>query len=336
MSEGIPDGFSVDVGDLNMDGALDLFIIGDNHWTVFGNGDGTFTNWQIILHTDIWNGDIRLGDLDGDGDLDAFISTARSQAYHQVLLNNGDGTFEEKAQPNIPSHPNRGAIDLADFDNDGDLDAVTWNHVWINDGLALFTLGQELTTFGDPLFVDIDNDGDLDICQAHNDFHVQINDGMGHFSQHITIEMQLNSPAGGIYFDLGDLDNDGDMDAVVVGGDWLFQLENDGSGTFSASSWRPYGVNRNVSGIHLVDLDEDGDLDMMAGARRYFGHEKSKIFWNVDQSFIPGTQEFPPVLRVFGMKLRNCYLDEIEVQIPRWPGQSIQELIPFTNNQCTE
>ena len=103
------------------------------------DGIGNFTANGQVLGTDATFG-FELGDLDGDGDLDAFI--ANTNAQNDVWLNNGDGTFV--------LHQSLGAagdvsmnVNLADFDNDGDLDAyvVNWalaDQLWLNDGAGNF------------------------------------------------------------------------------------------------------------------------------------------------------------------------------------------------------
>ena len=85
-----------------------------------------------------------LGDLDGDGDLDALVANCCSQA-ETVWRNDGTGSFS--AHPTTPSF---GAGDsygvaLGDLDGDGDLDAVVANFigeaetVWRNNGTGSFS-----------------------------------------------------------------------------------------------------------------------------------------------------------------------------------------------------
>jgi hypothetical protein len=80
---------------------------------------------------------VALGDLDGDGDLDAVVANFGGQA-ETVWLNDGTGIFT--ARPTTPSFgagDSRG-VALGDLDGDGDLDAVVANEfdqaetVWVN------------------------------------------------------------------------------------------------------------------------------------------------------------------------------------------------------------
>jgi hypothetical protein len=78
-----------------------------------------------------------LGDLDGDGDLDAFVANAASSAGapNTVWLNDGRGTFSDSGL-RLGNEVSYG-LDLGDLDGDGDLDAFAANNsppnaVWLN------------------------------------------------------------------------------------------------------------------------------------------------------------------------------------------------------------
>ena len=62
---------------------------------------------------------VALGDVDGDGDLDAFV--ANSNQANRVWLNDGSGTFTDSGQSLGDS--SSWAVALGDLDGDGDLDA---------------------------------------------------------------------------------------------------------------------------------------------------------------------------------------------------------------------
>ncbi len=110
---------------------------------------------------------IALGDLDGDGDLDAFV-TNYNQA-NKIWLNNGSGNFTGSGQT-LGSSPSWG-VALGDLDLEGDLDAFVANtnnqanKIWLNNRSGNFTdSGQTLgssTSVGIALG-DLDGDGDLD------------------------------------------------------------------------------------------------------------------------------------------------------------------------------
>jgi hypothetical protein len=207
--------------------------------------------------------DIKLGDVDGDGDLDAFVANVSYQA-NKVWLNDGNGTFTDSGQ-NLGSSSSYGLV-LGDMDGDGDIDAFvanfgSANRVWLNDGNGFFTdSGQNLgssNSYGIALG-DIDCDGDLDafVANAINQANkVWLNDGSGTFTD--SGQSLGNSSSAGIA--LGDVDGDSDLDAFVANSGnnkvWL----NDGSGTFTDSG-QSLGSSSSY-GIALGDMDGDGDLD---------------------------------------------------------------------------
>ncbi len=274
---GALDSSGVELGDLDGDGDLDAFVansgasarpLPDNVW--FNDGSGVFADSGQSLGNSV-SRRAALGDLDGDGDLDAFV--ANYGQPNTVWLNDGAGFFVDSGQ-GLGSYVSR-AVALADLDGDGDLDAFVsnWsgsgqtNKIWLNDGAGVFLdSGQSPdTTVGQVALGDLDGDGDLDAFVPHSVHNqgankVWLNDGTGIFVD----SGQNLGRASHVAVDLGDVDGDGDLDAHVANywGEanevWL----NDGSGTFADSGQR---LGSSSSGdVDLGDLDGDGDLDAFA------------------------------------------------------------------------
>jgi len=208
---------------------------------------------------------VALGDLDGDGDLDAFLANIGPD---RVWLNDGSGRFEATAQ--LLGNDYSTSIALGDLDEDGDLDAVVGNaygqpnRVWLNDGTGHFTdpgwlLGTSsthgvaigpLTSLapGDKPDLFVANEGCNEVWWQWGTF------GLVHSGQCLGY---LYSQAVA----LGDLDGDGDLDAFIAnrGHDkvWL----NDGTGLFTDSGqWLGSDTDQSMA-VALGDLDGDGDLD---------------------------------------------------------------------------
>jgi hypothetical protein len=77
---------------------------------------------QEIGFANSW--DVEFGDVDGDGDLDAFVANSvQGSAGNTLWLNDGSGSFS-------PIDQDLGygqSISLGDLDDDGDLDALVTN-----------------------------------------------------------------------------------------------------------------------------------------------------------------------------------------------------------------
>ena len=89
------------VGDINGDGNLDIYAAemyrpgaGKNckQWILYGDGRGKFTTQ--LISTGIGTHEGRIGDLDGDGDLDILQKDFQEQQRVDIWLNNG--TYKAK------------------------------------------------------------------------------------------------------------------------------------------------------------------------------------------------------------------------------------------------
>jgi len=188
--------WAIDLGDGDGDGDLDAFVANKWNWgpkqpnrVWLNDGDGNFTDsgQRLGLSSSV---DLGLGDLDGDGDLDAFVRNNdwkdNGDNPDRVYFNQGDGTFVDSGQRHSESDRNWG-LTLGDIDGDGDLDAFTvsdnaGNYPYINQGGSQggtegdFVRGPAATgryaRHGkDVSRADLDGDGDLDAFVAGQGGH---------------------------------------------------------------------------------------------------------------------------------------------------------------------
>ncbi len=97
----IDHGHSLDIADINSDGHLDVFAAemrlydanpDSGMWIFFGDGSGNFSRMDV--GTGIGNHESKVGDLDGDGDLDILDKPFNWDTPRlDIWLNNGTSSF---------------------------------------------------------------------------------------------------------------------------------------------------------------------------------------------------------------------------------------------------
>lgn len=256
----------------DLDGDGDLDLAANRAWSytpaqielLYNDGAGawhsaTDTAWPPVLY----GGGCHAGDFDGDGDDDVFHSGG-------IHYNDGAGTFHSVSHG--PATYLLPAGDPADLDGDGDLDVVsTAGVVWRNDGSGAFTNGGTLLApplqARDSAATDVDADGDLDlVLVTDSDVRVYRNDGGA-----VATLLPGVLPAGLVARAVtsGDFDGDGDADLVFGRHGILWPLgqtallfTNDGGSAFTAAPMPAWSWA--ITGLHTVDSDGDGDLDVIA------------------------------------------------------------------------
>jgi hypothetical protein len=277
------------VGDFDNDGWLDLYVVGtDARGHLLRNkGNALFEDVTARSGASDTRGARRalFVDLDHDGDLDLLLVGGERTV---VYRNNLDGTFSEVADAmGLAGRARAHDAAFADFDDDGRIDVVeaTENGVTLlhNTGARRFedaTTSSGLPTSGawtTVVAADFDNDGALDVLALRRSGPPELlrNDGAGHFSRD-----ERASPALGRLSGLTDgavqvidANNDGWLDIVAVGKARTGQrssvlLRNDGTGQFrDASNALPATLGAG-SAIAPLDVDNDGDVDLVAGDDR--------------------------------------------------------------------
>lgn len=217
------------LGDLDADGDLDAVAAVDQptmgevdslgDLVLINDGTGTFAALEQRLG-DADSTSVALGDVNGDGTLDALVGTSLGAA---VLLNQGNqigdagpmfvaaeqffaarqtptdklgAAFSTAADRMLGLYLPIGrvrtkAVFLADIDADGDQDALLarpyWAEIWWNDGHGVFSRSGARLDYPEDTGVavaDFDGDGDQDIFAAGNieNHRMWRNDGNGDFA----------------------------------------------------------------------------------------------------------------------------------------------------------
>ncbi|MBU6366340.1 MAG: VCBS repeat-containing protein [Gemmatimonadetes bacterium] len=222
---------------------------------------------------------VSLGDLNGDGHLDAVLAKGRHwPLVSRVLLGDGRGGFApafDLGPAAAKSYSGR----LVDLDGDGDLDVVLSNdtpspkRTFLNDGRGRFAAGA---VYGDSLWpmrnatvADMNGDGHPDIIAANRNGrapgfnHVCLNDGRGGFGA----PCLPFAPEPATTITAADFNRDGRPDLLVPhrnGGQSRLYLGAAG-GDLTKMASVPFGpADAQLRIAEAADLDGDGALDVVA------------------------------------------------------------------------
>lgn len=257
------------IGDINADGRPDVLVVDNNNGRLLwfaNNPDPAAGPWQDhVLTTDCPRAyDVVLVDLDGDGDLDAASSGYTSGQVNWYENPGANGWAQPWPRHTIDhAMPEARTIRAGDFDRDGDVDL-----------LASAAAQPDNSTGLQSHLVWYENPG---------------RPALKPWKTHI-IEGRIR---GAIHGHPVDMDNDGDLDVVMAFGMrralvdqinrhavvWYEDTGSPGQG----QSWQRHRI-ATLPGAHeafAVDLDTDGDIDVVATAWEK-GH--GKVVWYENNS----------------------------------------------------
>ncbi len=346
--------------DIDGDGDLDLFL-GTNRGYLFyeNKGKGFFKDMGRggLPPRSAPVSALLPADLDGDGRPDLAAggaSDSLSLRRNRLYRNLGKGSFKEIPAGDLGSSRQfTRKLLAADLDGDKDPDLLVQNdrslELLLNDGKGVFTsataspLPRLRQVTRDLALADFDGDGFLDLFLGNSNGSVFVEDpdrlllgdGTGGFVDGGPGRTPVLHNVASRLPLAGDVDGDGDPD-LVVGTDWRTRLFlNDGKGRFrdGTSGRLPPDMGR-TDPKALVDLDGDGDLDLLVD--RYFAMKNTPVLFNDGKgAFRPDTKRIP---------IQNSFLlawgdtdgdGDTDLLLGYWDMSNFQcrpRIFQFTNN----
>jgi len=251
-------GGGVAIGDINNDDLPDIYFTANQkkNKLYLNKGNLQFedvTETAGVSGTSDWNTGTVMADVNGDGLLDIYVCAVVGinglDGHNELFINNGDGTFSEKAaQYELDLDNYSSSAVFFDYDLDGDLDMYLLNHAVHSEesyGKAEIRIKRKYES-GDKLFRN-DQNRFIDVSEEAGIFGGINGYGLG--------------------ISVSDFNQDGYPD-IYVSNDFHeddYYYLNNGNGTFSEQLKQHFGhISRFSMGNDAVDINHDGFPDILS------------------------------------------------------------------------
>lgn len=282
-------GAGLTVGDYDGDGLNDVYLVSqDGANKLFRQSapmkfeDVTAAAGAGLDGGDAWGAAATFADVDGDADLDLYVCNLESP--NLLFLNQGDGTFVEKAGAfGLGATAASTGAAFADYDNDGDLDLyLLTNRVFrptLADEIAAETkLPSRIRKSREELLAkDLTFEVDGHRFMAGQQDRLFRNDGYAKFVD-VTDESGLKDVGNGLSVVWWDFDGDGHQDLYVANDfqspDQLYRNQGDGTFADVTGDRLPHTAFFGM-GTDFGDINNDGLFDLcvadMSSTTHYMG-----------------------------------------------------------------
>lgn len=262
-------GAGVSAGDINNDGLTDLYFVSNQGPNKLYLNKGNFTFEDITEKAGIagysdWQTGVTMADINGDGFLDIYVCAVGNfrglEGANELYINNGDGTFIEKAADyglDFTGFSTQAAF--FDYDHDGDLDCYLLNHA-VHTSRSydrVTTRNLRNNEAGDHLY---ENQLITKTNRADARKPLKFKD--------VSAESGIYGAAMGygLGISVADINNDGWED-IYVSNDFHeddYYYLNNHDGTFSESAKKAFAhTSRFSMGNDVADVNNDGFPDIM-------------------------------------------------------------------------
>ena len=211
-----------------------------------------------------------IGDMDADSDID-IIYEGDSIGYVRgirMFENDGSGIFSDNGFHQTGFFEK---VEVGDLDNDNDLDIIAAIQYYPNVNIIpylqsapnVFAPGTQITAYGaegtqELTVTDLDGDGNAEVI-------IKGQDDKGHLFQNLGSAIFASEQVLNGDIKPAELDATGDMDLFVFDGN-IGSYQNQGAFSFNRNPSDIIEIGYSED-IDLVDIDNDGDLDIVQASR---------------------------------------------------------------------